>query len=430
MESFTYRDNKLFCEDVPVDAIGDEVGSPVYIYSKQTLLDRYTALAAAFSGIDTTICFSVKSCSSLGILGVLKETGSSFDIVSGGELHRVLKAGGDPSKVVYAGVGKTDAEIRFALEQGILMFNVESEAELENINSIAGEMNISAPVALRLNPDVDPKTHRHTTTGKKENKFGLDLERAGSIVDDMSKYPSATLKGLHVHIGSPVNSTQPYADALDKVLAFIDQHADGCQPVEYINCGGGFGLLYDQESVPEFDTYAAAIVPRVEKSGRKLIIEPGRSIAGNAGILVSSVQYVKSNGEKTFVIVDAAMNDLIRPTLYEAYHRIWPTESDCPPPQHGVSGGSTLEGSTSVLVRSDIVGPVCESGDTFAKDRTMPRLTSGDRLAFFSAGAYGFTMASNYNSRPRPAEVLVEGDQWRVIRKRETWEDLTAHEIL
>ncbi len=419
MESFRYVGGALHCEDVPVSAIAAEVGSPVYIYSAATLRNKYQAIATAFAAAAPTVCYSVKSCSSLGVLKVLRDAGCSFDVVSGGELFRVLKAGGDPRKVVYAGVGKTDREIRFALEQGLMMFNVESEEELANIDRLARQLGKIAPVALRLNPDVDPKTHRHTTTGTKENKFGLDLTIAGQIVAEIGRYPGVRLNGVHVHLGSPLNTTAPYAEALDKVETFLGKYASTAAPLDYINTGGGFGLLYKEENVPEFSAYAAEIVSRVKKLGRKLILEPGRSIVGNAGILLSTVQYVKSNGEKNFIIVDTGMHHLIRPAFYDSYHRIWPANSDVPPP---------AEPSGDQLVKADVVGPICESSDCFAKDRLLPAMKRGDLLAIFSAGAYGFAMASNYNSHPRPAEVLVDGAGWRVIRKRETWDDLVALE--
>ncbi|MBN2711474.1 MAG: diaminopimelate decarboxylase [Planctomycetes bacterium] len=421
MNFFDYRDGQLFCEGVSVDAIADEAGTPLYIYSKAHLLERYNAIADAFKDVDTTICFSVKSCSSLGILKVLKDAGSSFDVVSGGELFRVIKAGGDASKVVYAGVGKTDKEIRYALEQGILMFNVESHAELETIDRIAGEMGKVAPVALRLNPDVDPKTHMHTTTGKLENKFGLDFQHAGEIVDNLGKTPNILLRGIHLHIGSPVNSVEPYGEAIDKALGFIEEHKDGCASVEYLNTGGGFGLFYSKENVPAFAEYAKVITERAKKAGKKLIIEPGRSIVGNAGIMLATVQYVKFNGLKNFVITDSGMNDLIRPALYDSYHHIWPTRTSTP-----ALPGASVEGVSTV--KSDVVGPICESGDFFAKDRLLPDVSKGERLAIFSAGAYGFTMSSTYNTRPRAAEVLVDGEEWKIIRKREQWEDLVALE--
>lgn len=428
LDHFDYKNNRLHCDGVAVDDIAAEAGTPVYIYSRAMLEERYRELADAFSGVETTVCFSVKCCSSLGVLSVLRQCGSGFDVVSGGELFRVIRAGGDPLRAVFAGVGKTDMEIRYALEQGLLMFNVESEEELAAIDHVAKRLGKTAPVALRLNPDVDPKTHRHTTTGKKENKFGIDLERAGRLVANLANYPGIALKGLHVHIGSPVNSTQPYADALDKVLDFLDANKAECGDVEYINCGGGFGLVYKDESVPPFVDYAAVIVPRVKQAGKKLILEPGRSIAGNAGILVGEVQYVKSNGEKFFVILDTAMNDLIRPAFYEAYHLIWPTATAVPPLRASTSRSVNSKTPTAELMHADIVGPVCESSDCFAKDRAIPMVKRGEKLALFSAGAYGFTMASTYNSRPRPAEVLVEGDAWRVIRRRETWDDLVALE--
>lgn len=419
MEGFAYHDGELWCDSVAVASVAAEVGTPLYLYSAAVLRERYQAIASAFAAIDTTVCFSVKSCSNIGILNVLRQEGCSFDVVSGGELFRVIKAGGDPRKVVYAGVGKTVEEIRYALEQQILMFNVESEEELRRIHAVAVSMNTVAPVALRLNPDVDPKTHRHTTTGKKENKFGLDFERAGQLAAEANDLAGVCLKGIHLHLGSPINSVEPYREALTKALDWLELNAAACAGIEYINTGGGFGLLYSNEQVPPFSAYADAIIPLVRKAGKKLIIEPGRSIAGNAAVMLAQVQYVKSNGEKTFVIVDAGMNDLIRPAFYESYHHIWPVCSNIDPRTDALGND---------LVASDIVGPICESSDCFAKDRPLPTVKGDDLLAMFSAGAYGFTMASTYNSHPRAAEVLIDGRDWKVIRTRESWDDLVALE--
>ncbi|MBU1024211.1 diaminopimelate decarboxylase, partial [bacterium] len=318
-----YRNGELFCDDVPVTEIIREMGTPLYIYSKAILEEKYNAIARAFSDIDTTICFAVKSCSSMPVLRVLYDLGSGFDIVSGGELFRIVNCCGDTSKVVFSGVGKTDKEIKYALEKGVLLFNIESEAELSNINLIAGQMNVKAPVGLRINPDVDPRTHKKTTTGKKENKFGIDFSTASKIIENLSSYPNITLKAFSMHIGSPVYSTQPYADALDKILEFIDSRSGLPDSIEYIDCGGGFGLLYNDEAVPDFTDYADVIVPGVKKSGLKLILEPGRPIAGNAGVLIASVLYRKSNPRKNFVITDAGMHSLVRPAMYGSYHGIW-----------------------------------------------------------------------------------------------------------
>lgn len=421
---FYYRDGVLFCENIPVDQISAKVGTPVYIYSKAVLREKYSAITEAFSGIDTTVCFSVKSSPTLSVLKILNEMGCGFDIVSGGELFRVVSCGCDTSKVVYSGVGKSDKEIKYALEKGIFLFNIESREELENINRLAGEMNTVAPVGIRLNPDVDPKTHRKTTTGKMENKFGVDFEIAGEIVRDMGSFGSVKLKSLGMHLGSPINTTAPYTDALDKILVFMEHNSDYLEGVDYIDCGGGFGLIYKDETVPDFSEYAASIIPRVEKAGCKLILEPGRCIAGNAGILVSTVLYRKSNGIKNFVIVDAGMHSLIRPAIYGSYHGIWTVKSDTVPELPS----GTLDDISS-LEPIDLVGPICESSDVFSFDRPLPHMVRGDLVAIFSAGAYGFTMSNNYNSHPRPSEVMVDGDSWKIIHRSENWENLIKSEL-
>lgn len=430
MSGFSYRKGLLFCEETPAADIVQAVGTPVYVYSRAALVERYRAIDEAFGAIEHIICFSVKSCSSLGILAVLRAEGCSFDVVSGGELFRVLAAGGKAEKVVYAGVGKTDAEIRFALKNGILMFNVESEAELANIDRLAAEMQTTAAVALRLNPDVDPRTHKHTTTGKKENKFGLDLKIASQLVKRFDAFPHLRLEGVHIHIGSPVNSVEPYAQAIAKAVEFVKKHESPQRPLRYLNTGGGFGLVYHHENTPSFEAYAEAIIPPVKKSGRILILEPGRSIVGNAAALLTQAQYRKWNGSKTFIIVDAGMNDLIRPAFYDSYHRIWPAELSPPLPGEGEIAAVAHGCPREHLETVEIVGPICESSDCFAKDRLLPKVERGQTLAIFSAGAYGFSMSSNYNSRPRPAEVLVDGRSWRIIRQRETWEDLVRGEVM
>lgn len=422
---FFYRDGELFCETARVADIASSVGTPTYIYSKATLRKRYHAVREAFSEIDTTICFSVKCCGSLGVLATMHQEGSAFDVVSGGELFRVIRAGGDPEKIVYAGVGKSDDEIRFALKHNIMMFNVESENELANINKIADSLSVTAPVALRINPDVDAKTHAKTTTGKKENKFGIDIDTAGRIVANAADYPCIIFKGIDAHIGSPVNSTQPYAESADRLVDFVLKNRSKRTPFEFMNTGGGFGLLYNDEDVPSFKSYAEAIVPRAKKAGCKLIIEPGRSIAGNAAILLAKVQYRKVSGEKTFVIIDAGMHTLVRPAMYDSYHFIWPVVSAVAP-AHQSFGGS----EDALWPATDVVGPICESSDVFCKNRLLPPMKPGELVALFSAGAYGFTMSSQYNAHPRGAEVLVDGSSWNVIRERETWEDLVRGEVV
>lgn len=447
MEYFSYRSGQLHCEDIPVDTLAARYGSPLYIYSRAALESKFLAIKKAFSETSATIAFSIKSCSNLAVLRLLRDLGAGFDIVSGGELARALRVGADPRKIVFAGVGKTDEEIRSALSNDILMFNVESEAELDNIQNIAAAMGMVAPVALRINPDVDAKTNVKTTTGKKENKFGIDFATASRIIRNIAVQPNVRLLGLDLHLGSPIYSTAPYSEALDKVSAFITEHRSPRAQLEYLNVGGGYGLLYRDQVVPTFQEYADAITPYVKKTGCKLIIEPGRAIVGNSAILLSRVLYLKDNGHKHFTIVDAGMSDLIRPAMYDAYHFCWPTRYDRNPPAHlfGSSeaaayfnreavehetGQNTREVHSDGLRMTDVVGPICESSDCFAKGRRLPIIERGEYLAIFSGGAYGFTMASNYNSRPRPAEILVEGASSRIIRERETVEGLMAGEYM
>lgn len=429
MESFSYRSGTLYCEEVKVEDIVGSAGSPAYIYSEKSILNHYHEIKEAFEEAEPLICFSVKSNSNLSILRLLAREGSGFDVVSGGELYRALQAGANPDKIVFAGIGKSSEEINFALDKDILMFNVESRAELENINNIALKGKKTARVAIRLNPDIDPKTHAKTTTGKKENKFGIDLGVAEKILGDISKYKGVRLVGLHVHLGSPIMTPRPYVQALGKIKKVLSLCQNYATPIEYINIGGGYCISYTGEEVNRPADYAREILPKVKSTGCKLILEPGRFIVGNSGILVTKVLYTKeSSYGKRFVICDAAMNDLIRPTLYDAFHRIWPVRPRIPMPE--VLTPTSLKGlmETSTLLKVDIVGPVCESSDFFAKDRVIPEVKDGELLSIFSAGAYGFTMSSNYNSRPRPCEVMVKDDKFHIIRKRETYEDLVSCE--
>ncbi|MDR4509996.1 MAG: diaminopimelate decarboxylase [Candidatus Brocadiaceae bacterium] len=428
MDTFEYRNKMLFCEKARIDKIISEVGSPAYVYSKKAILANYNELKTAFQDFNTLICFSVKSNSNLSICRILAEEESGFDVVSGGELFRVMSAGGDPSKVVFAGIGKTGAEIRYALENDIFMFNVESLAEVEHINTLAAEMNKRPNLSLRINPDVDAKTHAKTTTGKKENKFGIDFDTADKILKNSAKFSDVDICGLHVHLGSPIYTTAPYVGALKKVLKFIQKHRDAGIDIEYLNIGGGYCVSYTGEKVIRPKEYVADMFPFLQEVHCNLILEPGRFIVGNAGILVTSVLYRKEtlHGKK-FVICDAAMNDLLRPCLYDAFHRIWPVNSGIKMPDAENPEETTVRKGMDLV---DIVGPVCESSDVFAKKRNLPRVRQGDLLAIFSAGAYGFTMSSNYNSRPRPCEVLVDGDRFQVIRKRETYKDLIKGEVL
>lgn len=428
MDDFKYKDKALFCEKVRVEDIISKVGTPAYIYSKNAILAQYHELKSAFQKVDPLICFSVKSNSNLSLCKVLAEEGSGFDVVSGGELFRAMKAGGDPSKIVFAGVGKTDKEISYALENDIFMFNVESSSELEHINTLAGEMGKIPRIALRINPDIDAKTHAKTTTGKKENKFGIDLTGAEKIIRQSAKYLHIDLCGLHVHLGSPIYTVAPYVHALKKVTAFTRRCRDAGFAIKYVNIGGGYCISYTGEKVIRPKEYASKILPFVKEMQCNLIMEPGRFIMGNSGILITRVTYTKEtlHGKK-FVICDAAMNDLIRPALYDAFHRIWPVHPRVKMPKVEIPDKSTIKKGMHFV---DVVGPVCETSDTFATKRALPNVEEGNLLAIFSAGAYGFTMSSSYNSRPRPCEVLVDGDQYRIIRKRETYEDLVKGENL
>ncbi len=428
MDAFQYKNKTLFCEDVKVQDITSDVGTPAYIYSKNAILARYNELKDAFQDVDTLICFSVKSNSNLSLCRILAEEGAGFDVVSGGELFRAIKAGGDPAKVVFAGVGKTDKEIKYALENDIFMFNVESVAELDHINTLASEAGKTPKVALRINPDIDAKTHAKTTTGKKENKFGIDFTEAEMIIRQYARYSSVNLCGLHVHLGSPIYTADPYVSALKKVSAFVQRCRERGLDIEYLNIGGGYCISYTGEKVIRPKDYAKKILPMVKEMQCKVVMEPGRIIVGNSGILVSRVVYKKETVHgKKFVICDAAMNDLIRPALYDAFHRIWPVSTSVKMPAVETPQKPTVKKGMDVV---DVVGPVCESSDVFAAGRALPKVKEGDLLAIFSAGAYGFTMSSSYNSRPRPCEVLVDKDQYRLIRKRETYEDLVRGEEL
>jgi len=425
MEPFPYRDRQLYCEDVPVAELAARFGTPLYVYSQSAILETLKSLRSAFADVDPLVCYSVKANSNLGILKVMAEHGSGFDVVSGGELHRVKLAGGDPERTVFAGVGKTDDEIVAGLEAGVLMFNVESEGELEAITRVAAAMNRVAPIALRVNPDVDPRTHRYTSTGKKESKFGMDIERSLRVAEAALAMSSVRMIGMHMHIGSQITTTEPYAGAVAKGVEVIGQLRRMGHPIGWYNMGGGFGIAYKKSEARSIAEFAAAILPGVKATGCRLAIEPGRVIAGNAGILVSRVLYTKQSGDKRFLIQDAAMNDLIRPALYESFHRIWPVVAAPGLPAPPEDFEAAIPGTEPW----DVVGPVCESGDFLAKDRSLPQLDRGDLIAIFSAGAYGMVMASNYNTRPRAAEVLVALRQSRLVRRRETYEDLVSQEV-
>jgi diaminopimelate decarboxylase len=425
MDFFNYKNGQLYCENVPAERIAAEVGTPVYVYSKATLLHHYRQIADAFKPVNATVCYSIKSNGNLNLCKALAAEGCSFDVTSGGELFRALQAGGDPKKIIYAGVGKTDEEIREAIEVGIAAFNIESEEEIENIDRVAASIGKQAIGAIRINPDVDPKTHAKTTTGKKETKFGVDIERAERVFEQYRNLKHLRVGGIHIHIGSPVYELQPYVDAVQKVTALIDRLTERGHKIEWLDLGGGFAVNYrNPEQALPITEHAKALLPLLKDKPYKIALEPGRYISGNAGIVLTRVLYRKKGGNKQFVIVDAAMNDLLRPTLYEAYHYIWPVKPDAQNVREQRNADVLpVDGETV-----DVVGPICESGDYLAQDRPLPRVQRGDLLSVFTAGAYGFSMSSNYNNRPRAAEVLVDGDSYKVIRRRETYEDLVAAE--
>ena len=412
MDHFHYRDGELFAEDVPLARVAETHGTPCYVYSRATLERHWQAFDAALSGREHLICYAVKANSSLAILNLLARLGSGFDIVSVGELERVLAAGGDPAKVVFSGVGKRADEIRRALEVGIHCFNVESEPELERLNAVAGETGRRAPVSLRVNPDVDAKTHPYISTGLKENKFGIDIALAADIYARAADMPHIEIRGVDCHIGSQLTETRPFLDALDRVLALVDELAARGIRLTHLDLGGGLGIQYRDETPPLPADYMAEVMARLGDRRLTLLVEPGRAIAGNAGVLLTRVEYLKHTEHKDFAIIDAAMNDLIRPTLYQAWQAIVPVT-----PREGTPR------------RYDLVGPVCETGDFLGKDRELV-LEPGDLLAVRSAGAYGFTMSSNYNSRPRVAEVLVDGERMHLARERESLASLFAPEHL
>ena len=424
MDHFHYQDGHLFCEDLPVSELAAQHGTPLYLYSQNAILGQLRALQAAFAELEPLVCYSVKANSNLSILRVMAEHGSGFDVVSGGELYRVGVAGGDPGQTVFAGVGKTDEEIAAALSAGVLMFNVESEAELDAIARVATAQGVQAPVAFRVNPDVDPKTHRYISTGNKESKFGMDIERSLNLAERVKDLKSITMIGVHMHIGSQITTTEPYAGAAGKAVDIIARMRAMGHPIAWFNMGGGFGIGYRGGEAKPVAEFARAVVPAIRATGCRLAMEPGRVIAGNSGILVSRVLYTKQSGDKRFLIQDAAMNDLIRPALYESFHRIWPVDVPAGFPAPPTDYEAAIEGTQPW----DVVGPVCESGDFLAKDRALPPLDRGALLATFSAGAYGMVMASNYNTRPRAAEILVDGSEVIVARRRETLDELIAQE--
>ena len=428
MHLFHYRDGRLCCEDVDLERVAEKFGTPTYVYSASTILDHYLRLDVALAPLDHLICYAVKANSNRAILKLLADAGAGFDIVSGGELFRVLAAGGDPAKCTFAGVGKSRQEIEYALEQRVYSFNVESESELECIDRIAGAKNLRAPIALRVNPDVAAHTHEYISTGSRENKFGIAVDQVGAVYERAAKLCNIDVVGVQMHIGSQITEATPFANAVRKVVPIV-RDLKSKYGIKFFSIGGGMGIIYQRalesgtgkwwhdhggdRSAFSVHDYAAAIVPPLRELDVRILVEPGRFLLGNAGVLLTRVRYIKKTATKKFAIVDAGMNDLIRPALYQSYHEIVPYRASV----------------SDAVEKIDIVGPVCESGDFFALDRGMAELHEGDLLAIMSAGAYGFVMASNYNSRPLPAEVLVRGDKFGLIRKRQTWEDLVRGEI-
>ncbi|HET9550059.1 MAG TPA: diaminopimelate decarboxylase [Candidatus Binatia bacterium] len=418
MNHFEYRNGEMFAEQVPLKRIAQEVGTPAYVYSLATLKRHFKVFDQAFAKARHIVCFSVKANSNLALLRAFAKEGSGFDIVSGGELFRALKVGADPKKIVFSGVGKKKQEIEYALEAGILMFNVESEEELFALNEIAAGIGKKAPISLRVNPDVDPQTHPYISTGMKKAKFGIDIKKSLETYRKAVSLKNVEVVGVDCHIGSQLTSVTPFVDALAKVREYLDRvlagemRKEGAQ-IRYLDLGGGLGINYHDETPPLPDEYAAAIIRGLEGLDVTLILEPGRVIVGNAGILLTEVQYLKETETKKFVIVDSGMNDLIRPALYGSYQAIQPV----------------VQTNADKMI-ADVVGPICESGDFFAKDREIARPRRGDLLAVMSAGAYGFTMASNYNSHPKPPEVLVDGDRYYIVRKRESMDDLINGEVI
>lgn len=411
MHEFKYKNNILYCEDIKVADIAKKAGTPFYLYSHKTIVDHFRKLKDAFREIDPLICFSMKANSNLAVCKALLNEGAGLDIVSGGELYKAMKAGADPKRIVYASVGKKEEEIKNAIRRGIFMFNVESAEELALINKIAGSMSKRIDIAIRVNPGVKPKTHKHIATGAKETKFGIAFPDAENIFDNSNRYRHLNIIGLHLHIGSQITEAAPYIKAIKKVLSFIK---DARIDVRSLNIGGGLGIIYSKERPQTALEFANAILPLLARTGIRIILEPGRFIVGNSGILVTKVLYVKKTQLKKFVIVDAGMNDLIRPSFYEAYHEVLPVAK-----QPGTPADKT-----------DIVGPICESGDFFAKERRLQKTQAGDLLAVMSAGAYGFSMASNYNARPRPCEVMVIKGRFYIVKQRERYEDLIRGETI
>jgi len=411
MHYFEYKKGELYCERVPIRRIAQEVGTPFYLYSYRTLVRHFKVFDEAFEKVPHLVCYSMKANSNLAILRLFTTLGAGMDIVSGGELYRALKAGADPKKIVFSGVGKKPDEMEYALRSGILMFNVESSMELKTLNEVAGRLGMIAPISIRVNPDIDAKTHPYITTGMKQNKFGIDILRAPMVYRLASELPHLKVVGIDCHLGSQLVDVEPFVEALKKLRNLVEDLRKEGMEIRYLDLGGGLGITYNDEEPPHPYEYASNILDEIQSFHCTLILEPGRVIVGNAGILVTQVLYTKENEEKRFVIVDAAMNDLVRPSYYGSFHQILPVQMD-----------------TREEIVADVVGPICESADFLAKGRKIPKPNPGELLAVMSAGAYGFSMATNYNSRPRVAEVMVRDDEIHVIRKREDYEDLVRGE--
>ncbi len=412
MHHFQHRGDDLYCEDVPVARIIEAVGTPAYIYSHATLTRHFQMLDEAFKAVPHLICFALKANANLAVLKLFADLGGGMDVVSGGELYRALRAGVVPDRIVYAGVGKTREEIAYALKANILMFNVESDQELRAINAVAGELGLHARVALRVNPDVDPKTHPYIATGLKQSKFGIDIHRALEEYAAAARMASIDVVGIHQHIGSQITSIQPFVDSLTRTAGLVRQLQEQGTKIRYIDIGGGLGITYQDETPPLPVEFARALIDVIKDLDATVVLEPGRLLVGNAGILVTRVLYTKQSPVKHFLIVDAGMNDLARPSLYGSYHAIWRARR--------------APGREEII--ADVVGPICESSDFLAKERLLPRFEPGELMAIMSAGAYGHTMSSNYNARPRAPEVMVRGDRFFVVRERESYADLMRGE--
>jgi diaminopimelate decarboxylase len=416
MHYFRYKNSRLYCEDINIQRIAEEVGTPFYLYSYKTLIDHYRKIKMAFNSLNPLICFSMKSNSNLSVIKALVNAGAGLDIVSGGELFKAQQVKADPKKIVYASVGKTSLEINNAIKSGILLFNVESVPELIMIDRLCGRLKKKVKVAIRVNPGVKANTHKYITTGTKENKFGIDEDTLFEIFEDKEEFKNINIAGIHIHIGSQITEAAPFVKAIKKVTSIISTIRQKGHDIEYLNIGGGLGIVYGKERPQTAKAFAGAVIPLIARLKVKLILEPGRFISGNSGILVTRVLYVKKSHSKNFIIVDAAMNDLARPSLYGAFHEILPLKR------------STANRDSRV--KFDVVGPICESGDFIAKDRKLPFLKEGDFFAIMSAGAYGFSMSSNYNARPRAAEVMVAKGRYYIVRKRETYRDLIRGETI